>query len=193
MRLFVAIFPPDAVIASLRQLHAGMEKQFAPRSIRWTRRDQIHLTLNFLGAIAAERVPAIESVLRAGCAGHRPHQVRVAGLGCFPNPSRPRILWAGLDGELQFLQNLKSAIDTALATCGCVPEDRSFQPHLTIGRIADMEGKDRHTLADILAREERHTFGDWPVERVDLMQSTLTPKGSIYTVLQSTRLERSKE
>src|SRR5271169_5479181 len=95
MRLFVAIFPPDAVIAGLREFVAGIGKQFTPRNIRWTHPDQIHLTLNFLGSIATERLPAIESALHPACAGHHPHQLRVSGLGCFPNPDRPRILWAG--------------------------------------------------------------------------------------------------
>ena len=77
-RLFVAIFPPPAVAANLRAAVVAMSKKVSAPAIRWTRPDQIHLTLNFLGAIAIARIPEICGALAAACREHRQHTVRVA-------------------------------------------------------------------------------------------------------------------
>jgi 2'-5' RNA ligase len=188
-RLFTALFPPAHILAGLQAAVAGMGQGLPARGIRWTRPEQIHLTLNFLGAIDTARIPEIESALRAACQGHRRHKVRVAGLGCFPNPSRPRILWAGLAGDLRAVENLKKALDAGLLACGCVGEDRPFQAHLTVGRVSELNAEGRRQVAEALAREQQRDFGEWAVERVDLMQSVLSPQGAAYSVLKSILLE----
>jgi 2'-5' RNA ligase len=188
-RLFIAIFPPAHILTGLQAVAAGLAKGLPARAIRWTRPEQIHLTLNFLGAIASPRLPEMESALQAACEGHRRHSVRVAGLGCFPNRSRPRILWAGLAGDLQPLEKLKKAVDAAFLACGCVGEDRPFQAHLTIGRVSDLNAAGRREVAEALATEQDRDFGEWEVGTVDLMQSVLSPQGAAYSVLKSILLE----
>ena len=188
-RLFVAIFPPAHVVASLQAAIADLRQGLPARGIRWTRPEQIHLTLHFLGAIEAARLPGIESALQAACGGHRRHAVRVAGLGCFPNRSRPRILWAGLAGDLRPVEDLKKAMDAGFLACGCAGEDRPFHAHLTIGRVSELNAAERRQVAEALAREQERDFGEWEVERVDLMQSVLSPQGAAYSVLKSILLE----
>jgi 2'-5' RNA ligase len=188
-RLFVAIFPPAHVVASLRAAVAGLAKGVPARAIRWTRPEQVHLTLNFLGAIAIGRIPEIESALEAACKGHREHKVRVAGLGCFPNGSRPQILWAGLAGDLRPLEGLKKAIDAHLPASGCVGGERPFRPHLTIGRVRGLNAAGRREVAEALAREQERDFGEWQVGSIDLMQSVLSPQGAAYGTLKSILLE----
>jgi 2'-5' RNA ligase len=187
-RLFTALFPPAHVVSRLQAAVAGLEMGIPARAIRWTRPGQIHLTLNFLGAIAMARVPEIESAFRAACDAHRRHAVRVAGLGCFPNRNRPRIIWAGLAGDLRPVENLKMAMDANFLACGCAGEDRPFHPHLTIGRVGDLNSEGRRELAEALAREQERDFGEWEVGKVDLMQSVLSPQGAVYGPLQSIML-----
>jgi 2'-5' RNA ligase len=184
-RLFVAIFPPAHIVARLQAAVAELGRGIPARAIRWTRPGQIHLTLNFLGAIATARVPEIQSAVRAACDGHRRHTVRATGLGCFPNRSRPRILWAGLAGDLRPAENLKKAMDAALLACGCVGEDRPFHPHLTIGRVAELNAAGRRELAEALVREQGRDFGEWEAGSVELMESVLSPQGAAYCLLQS--------
>ncbi len=138
-RLFIAIFPPARMVAGLQAAAAELQKGIKARAVRWTRPEQIHLTLSFLGATATARLAEMESALQAACAGHRRHAVRVAGLGCFPNANRPRILWAGLAGDLRPLEELKKAMDAGFAARGWVGEDRAFHAHLTIGRVAELD------------------------------------------------------
>jgi len=184
-RLFVAIFPPACIVTRLQVAAASLATALPARAIRWTRPEQIHLTLHFLGAIETARIPEIESALKAACGGHRRSQVRVAGLGCFPNPRRPRILWAGLAGDLQPVESLQRAVESGFRACGFHGEDRSFQPHLTIGRVSDSIAAGRGKLAEALAGEQARDFGEWEAGRVDLMQSVLSPQGAAYSVLES--------
>ena len=188
-RLFVAIFPPADIVTSLRAAVAGVAKGVPARAIRWNRPDQVHLTLNFLGAIAVARIPEIGSALEAACKGHRQHRVRVAGFGCFPNRNRPQIIWAGLTGDLRPLESLKKAIDARLLASGCVGEDRPFHPHLTIGRARELNAAGRREVAEALAREQDRDFGEWQVGSIDLMQSVLSPQGAAYGTVQSILLE----
>src|SRR5208283_2056082 len=161
IRLFVAVFPPAHVGTSLQRAVAGLAMGLPARAIRWTRPEQVHLTLNFLGAIAVARIPEIESALVAACHGHRQHKVRVAGLGCFPNGRRPQILWAGLAGDLRLLESLKKTVDAHLLAIGCVGEERPFHPHLTIGRARELNAAGRKQVAEALAREQERDFGEW--------------------------------
>jgi RNA 2',3'-cyclic 3'-phosphodiesterase len=188
-RLFVAAFPPASIATSLQAAVADLANGIQPRAIRWTRPEQVHLTLNFLGAIEIARIPEIESALQAACAGHRQQKVRVAGLGCFPNPNRPQIIWAGLAGDLRPLQSLKESIDAHLLACGCVGEDRPFHPHLTIGRTSELNATERRKVAEALSREQERDFGAWQIGSIDLMRSVLSSQGAVYETLRSIRLE----
>jgi 2'-5' RNA ligase len=188
-RLFVAIFPPAHLVNSLQGATAGLAKGFPARTIRWIQPKNLHLTLNFLGAIDIARIPEIQSALKAACDGHRQHTVRVAGLGCFPNRSRPQIIWAGLAGDLRPLESLKKSIDAHFAAAGCVCEDRPFRPHLTVGRVVELNPAGRRQVAKALAQEKDHDFGEWRIGSIDLMQSVLSPQGAAYGTLQSILLE----
>ncbi len=188
-RLFAAIFPPAHIVAGLQAAALKLQQRLPARAVRWTRPGQVHLTLSFFGAVATARLPEMESVLQAACGGQRRHAVRVAGLGCFPNAHRPRILWAGLAGDLRPLEELKKAMDDGFAASGFVGEDRPFHAHLTMGRVPELNAAGRRELPEALAGEQERDFGEWDLERVDLMESVLSPQGATYTALKSIALE----
>jgi 2'-5' RNA ligase len=188
-RLFVGIFPPASIVTRLQAVVAALEKGLPARAIRWTRPEQVHLTLHFLGAIETGRIPEIESALVAACGGHRRSRVRVAGLGCFPNPRRPRILWAGLAGNLRPVEGLQKAVEAGFLAAGFPGEDRPFHPHLTIGRVPELNVAGREQLAAALAGEQERDFGEWEAGRVDLMESVLSPQGAAYSALKSIALD----
>lgn len=127
MRLFVALdFPP-----SLREALAPLFREKIPGA-KWTSPEQLHLTLRFLGECPDETFEALRSGLREIAAPSFP--LALQGVGTFPNPQRPRVLWAGLEAgpELYALQNQVEALAQAL---GLPPETKAFSPHLTLARL----------------------------------------------------------
>ena len=95
MRLFVAVDLPATVKDELD--HAVDALRPALPDAKWVPRDNVHLTVSFLGEVGDERVDGIGAALREGVAGTAPFAVRLAGSGAFPSPRRARVLWAGLE------------------------------------------------------------------------------------------------
>jgi 2'-5' RNA ligase len=166
IRLFVAVFPPAEVVQRLTEAARGLAGGLSPKAVAWTRPEQIHLTLNFLGNVARATVDQFQRAVEAACRRGEPLLLRARGLGCFPSPARARILWAGLDGAVAAVEGLKRTLDESLAPLGYVPDQRPFQPHLTIGPLKLLTGGDQRHLAATLPRWREADFGLWTVERV---------------------------
>jgi 2'-5' RNA ligase len=185
VRSFIAIYPPDSVIAKVEAAQTQLRTLIADRAVRWTKREQIHLTLQFLGSIERTRLNAFQSVLEHVSSAIKSFQIRGETIGCFPSNKHPGIIWVGLAGELNPLQSVKEKLDDALGELGYVPEEREFHPHLTIGRVAKLKTSDAQRLAKGILKFERVQFGEWPVREIHLMQSVLSPKGAVYQILKS--------
>ena len=186
-RLFVALFPPPAVVERLDEVIRPLRAEFPAGAIRWTACEQVHLTLNFIGSVEHARVPEFERALANVI--QESFELRAAGLGCFPDARRPKILWAGLSGELEPLQSLKKSLDAALGLLGWTPEAREFHPHLTIGRVQRLAESEVQALADFIAGSKLSEFGTWRAHQFDLMRSELRSDGAKYSVLSSRFLE----
>lgn len=177
MRLFVAVnLPPplrDAIHAAAAPLRAG------GLAIRWVDPDGIHLTLKFLGEVADGRLAELIAALERACQGARPFPLEVNGFGAFPTPARARVVWVGCEAAPP-LELIQHGVERAFADLGFPVEGRPFRPHLTLGRAkADTRGGVRG-LDDGLA--ELRFADTFTVASVDLMESTLTPRGARYTV-----------
>jgi 2'-5' RNA ligase len=185
MRLFLAVFPPAEVVLQLTAAAGSLAHGLSPQAVAWIRPEQIHLTLNFLGDVEQARLGEFQRAVEAACGRGEPLLVRARGLGCFPSPARPRIIWVGLGGAVEALEGLKRMLDENLAPLGYVPDERAFHPHLSIGRVKRLNGGDRLHLVATLPRWREADFGPWTMERVDLMQSVLSPAGAEYSRVQS--------
>ncbi|MFC3748899.1 RNA 2',3'-cyclic phosphodiesterase [Paenibacillus sp. GCM10012306] len=131
-RLFVAVPVPPAIREALGDLCQSLaaEMSFA----KWTHPEDYHVTLQFLGDTAKEDIPALIAVLKKVAASTAPFELSLEGFDTFGHPASPRVLWAGLGGELEKLYALQSAITTATRPLGFVAEDRPYKPHLTLSR-----------------------------------------------------------
>jgi 2'-5' RNA ligase len=98
MRTFIAIELPDNVKRGLGKTITTCKEQVASRSVKWVAVDSIHVTLKFLGDVPASRIEDIRRALGPLCEGAPPMRLTVAGLGAFPSPTAPRVLWAGWKG-----------------------------------------------------------------------------------------------
>ena len=182
MRAFLALKTPPEWDAEFAALQQRLKSELRTKSIRWTNPEQIHITLRFLGYIPPDEATQIAALLRSICSAQPPFVLRCSGLGCFPNLRRPRVLWAGLDGDIQSVQQLRSAIVEATRQFGEPPDDREFKPHLTLARIQDLERSTREQLEELLRRGFQ-IKDDWHVTELLLMQSHLSPQGAKYEVL----------
>jgi RNA 2',3'-cyclic 3'-phosphodiesterase len=149
-------------------------------AVRWVRRANLHLTLRFLGdRVEAETLERLDRALIRIAATTANFTVGVRGTGAFPNLTRPRVVWAGL--ESTELIALASGIERAAIESGLAPERRAYSPHLTIGRVRDLGGFSDIRPA-IEAAAER-AFGDSAAQSVILYRSTLAVGSASYAEL----------
>lgn len=161
-------------------LGAAIERlREAARDVAWVAPANLHLTLKFLGQVDGRRLDEIAAGLRDAVAGSGAFDAVVTGLGAFPSPTRPRVVWAGVGEGARRLTDLAGRVERACAALGFPPEERPFSAHVTLGRVRVPRRDDR--LAGLLAAAAREDFGRARVERVALMESRLSPRGPRYT------------
>ncbi len=182
IRAFLAINLPDEVRAYLGELSRELDKQVPARSVRWVKPDRMHLTLRFLGETDVALIPELRRAVDDATKRHQPFTLQLKGFGCFPDCTRPRVLWAGIHDEEEAAIRLKRDIDKALSSFGWEPEKRPFRPHLTLGRI-----KDSRKLASQQWPADVKPLAI-PVSSIHLIESKLRPEGPIYTLQHSSLL-----
>jgi 2'-5' RNA ligase len=183
LRSFVAIELPQEAKKGLARLRRGLESD-EHRFVKWVDPQGIHLTLKFLGNIAAKRVAEITEAIERAAKGISPFRLEISGIGVFPSLSQVRVFWVGVGGEVDRLSGLQQNIDSALATLGFAKEERPFVPHLTLARIREgTSPPERKSFGELVGStifEDRYSID---VGAVKLMRSQLTPAGAIYTCL----------
>ena len=175
MRLFTALDLPPEVVANLEEV---LRRLKPAARIQWSRPENLHITIKFIGELAKERLGELQAALEAvPRRGSIPVQVRRVGF--FPNPHAPRNFWCGI--EAPGLDVLATENDSAAASVGVERETRPFSPHLTLARI-----KDRlplQPLREAIAGLPSMEFGAFEARSFFLYRSTLKPGGSVYTKL----------
>jgi 2'-5' RNA ligase len=155
--------------------------------VRWVRPRGIHLTLKFLGEVPASQIEAIAEAMREACTPYAPFSVSIGGMGCFPNPRRPRVVWVGVDEPSGTLVRLQREVDRALKSLGYPPERRKFSPHLTLGRVRGRDRQALQALGEYVSRAQV-AVGEMQVTSLSLMRSDLLPGGAVYTELATAAL-----
>lgn len=182
MRLFVAIDVGDAVrreaarvVASLTQ---KLEAAKAPPKVVWVKPAALHVTIKFPGEVPDAQVPAITAALTPPVP-LAPFTLQWRGIGTFPNPRHPRALWLGVVNGAAALAQLEAEVSRRLAGGRAFGiEDRSFLPHLTLGRVK-MPGAGIDWPKLLHGVEVRHA--ESTVDRVTLYRSQLSQFGPNYT------------
>jgi 2'-5' RNA ligase len=175
MRLFLAVFPPPAV---QRAAHAVSEALRRPGDgVSWVRPDNLHYTLRFLGELGEEGARRAGEAAREAASGERVFDATLGAPGAFPDPRRARVIWLGMTAGAEPLERLARGLEQALRRRGFDPADKPFSAHLTLGRVRS-PGLDWTPRLEAV-RPEPITF---TVDRVCVVQSELSPRGSIYTM-----------
>ncbi|MEM2093472.1 MAG: RNA 2',3'-cyclic phosphodiesterase [Candidatus Bathyarchaeia archaeon] len=141
--------------------------------------ENIHITLRFLGNISHSMVERIYEGMRQVV--FTPFEVKIQGLGAFPNTRHPRVLWAGItEGSVQ-LRSIFTQLEPYLRSLGFPPDQKGFSPHLTIARVRS--GRNKAQLTRCLEENRAYDFGVVRANCLRLKRSDLTPRGPIYSTL----------
>jgi RNA 2',3'-cyclic 3'-phosphodiesterase len=187
-RVFVAIVLPETVKDAIEDVQGELRSALPAASMRWTRREQFHLTLRFLGAVDVSQIERLNESVREACSGVGELQLTAAGLGVFPGVRRPRVVWAGIDDRGGRLAILQREIETATHAFTAEPPEDRFTGHVTLARCREINRGESATLAGLVGRMASRSFGSWTASEVDVIRSETLPSGSRYTTLARVRL-----
>ena len=172
MRTFVAIEVSDqGVLNSVSQVQAKLNIKAKPVEVH-----NMHFTVQFLGEVSEEMVRNISSELSS--LEFIPFSVSFVGVGVFPKPSSPRVIWVGTNEGADELEKLAEMIRMKLSQFGFQP-DKKFKPHVTIFRVK----KKIENVSNELQKFSTYSFGRQVISELNLKKSELTPNGPIYTDL----------
>jgi 2'-5' RNA ligase len=182
IRAFVAIAIDAVLIAELKNVQQELRVKLPGELASWTKPEQIHLTLKFFGSVAKTDLPEVTEALHRACAGQPAFQLGLAGLGYFPTAKNPRVIWVGINGQLDSLLRLQANIEKELRGYGGHSEEQAFRPHLTIARVKAF-GREGRRVGEIVEQTKVTSPGSWTVREVELMESRLEPYGARYSQL----------
>ncbi|HDI78196.1 MAG TPA: RNA 2',3'-cyclic phosphodiesterase [Desulfobacteraceae bacterium] len=182
IRSFLAFELPEFVKEELsgliRSFNRGISK------VRWVKRENMHLTVLFLGNISEETIPAMAQDISDICKRFSPFIVRMEGVGCFPNLRNPKVIWVGIDGEIERMAKFHESLIMNLSKYGIKQENRTYRPHLTLGRVKGNSNiKDR--MVGMISKGRDITDKEFILQELVLFKSDLRPRGPLYTKLNS--------
>lgn len=189
-RTFIAIPIPDPAGAQL----ARWQQALAPYvpGCRWVESRPLHITLAFLGDVPHRDLNGLCLAVAEAAEPSGRFDLKIEGLGCFPNAGRPRVLWAGITAEdLGPLMDLREAVVRAATKAGYRPDDPRFTPHVTLGRIKSDRGRPADLTA-LVRREQLRSAGSFRVDEVVTYASTLESHGATYAPLKRAQLKGKK-
>lgn len=187
LRLFVVLALPAGAKAALAATVEQLQSVI-PAGVRWVNPAGIHLTLKFLGDTEAGRVTPLLAALRemAAAGDMRPFPLHLDGLGLFPNYRETRVIYAGVDGDMDSLAQAQRRVEQAIARLGFPQDKRPFRPHLTLGRVREgVAPAARRQIGETIARQAAALSPEyaWTAGEIHLIRSVLTPQGAVYTTL----------
>lgn len=178
MRLFTGIALPEEIERRFEQL-LGRLRPAAPAQ-SWSPVENLHVTIKFIGELGEARLPELKQAL-ASLPAAAP-EIALHGLGWFPNPHHPRVLWGGVQAD-PALSDLATAANQALVPLGIAAETKPYAPHLTLARIKTNEGL--VPLRQAIAQLDSLEFGRFRPAQFHLYLSRPGPRGSVYSKLAS--------
>jgi 2'-5' RNA ligase len=189
IRAFIAVDLSPAILEQIEQVAIDLQKKMKAVPIRWVPTENIHLTLKFLGNVSTANLEILMDILGKVVNSHHECDISVGGIGVFPKPHNPRVIWVGMEVP-QELTNLQHNIEVETARLGYSREHRPFSPHLTFGRVSrNASPQEVHKIAEILEDYKVGFLGATRIRTVYLYRSDLKPTGAEYTPIYSATLK----
>jgi 2'-5' RNA ligase len=150
--------------------------------VSWAKPDQMHLTMNFLGDVPLNDIPAVCKAVAEAVQSFKPFDVEMAGVGVFPSYDNPRTIWLGVGNGSEELVSLHTALQERLGDLGFRIEARRFHPHLTLGRVRSVPTGPGQ-LAGLIKQQTDFEAGPMMVSEVTVFSSELGREGPTYEAL----------
>jgi 2'-5' RNA ligase len=184
--MFCAFELPEGLRERIQEHSRRVREAVPEAAASWSRPENVHVTVKFLGNVDQQRVPLISAAATRVSKEFSQIQIEVGKTGVFPRPSRAEVLWIGIDDRSGKLSALQQRLEEELARDGFPKEDRAFRPHLTIARI-----RKPHAATQLAETHLRMEFSSVAVTLSELIlfRSELSSKGSQYTPISRSRLE----
>jgi 2'-5' RNA ligase len=185
LRAFVAFSISDALRKRLGEIQTKIGQNMP--HLRASKPQGIHITLSFLGDITQNQVYKIGEAMEAVCAKHEPMDFLCRKVGGFPDMEKPRVLWAGMDGDTDKMQAFHKDLTQVLKSIGMATENQPFTPHLTLFRLKQQ--KQMGALRKRIKSLSQESFGPIHCDTLILYRSNLAPEGATYTKLKMVALD----
>lgn len=189
IRSFLAFELPEGIKKTVARISG--EIRHSDLDARWVKPENIHLTVVFMGNIKSDELEFLGAEVEKVCSEYGIFDIALKGMGYFPNRQRPRVLWMGLDGNLERMSQFRDDLQKSLIVFGIKEEKRRFIPHLTLARFRSMRNKGSE-LEGILKAYEVFESPYESVSELFLFKSELKPGGAVYTKLKSWPLSGGK-
>jgi 2'-5' RNA ligase len=168
-RLFIAIDLPDEVKDDLANICFGVQ------GAKWVPKDQMHLTIRFIGDVDEAGYHAISDGLSDVVASR--FTMMLKGVGYFPPHNKPKVLWVGLEKN-EALMELRDFVEKSLRESGVEPEERKFAAHITLARLNPFAPL--RAITDFLSANGLFSSGPVNVDEFHLYSSVLKNTGAIH-------------
>ncbi|PYS99087.1 MAG: RNA 2',3'-cyclic phosphodiesterase [Acidobacteria bacterium] len=187
-RIFLAIDISDAARTVCSSHIDALRTEFPQVRVGWERPEKLHITLKFLGPTSDETLVELDRRLTSVAARYRAFRLKLGASGSFPEKGKPRVLWIGIDEATDDLRRLQNEVEQVCVSLDYEPEDKSFHPHITIGRVRDP----RDSLAVVEAHRATPIEAvEFEVRSVAIYESKLLPTGSVYSKISMLSLTAS--
>jgi 2'-5' RNA ligase len=184
-RTFIALPVPEPVGRKLAGLQEKLARQIP--GVRWVDPAGFHVTLNFLGNVVDTDLHLVCQAVAGVVNAAEVFETSLEGVGAFPNPSRPRVIWAGINAGGEPLTELHHELATALAAFGYRSDEPRFHSHVTIGRIKN-DGKSPTDLTSLVESNRTWPGGSFQARELIVYASNPGSDGPVYTPLGRARL-----
>ena len=176
LRTFLAVPLGPEILQSMENIRRDLVP--ALPDVRWVSPETMHLTIKFFGDIPSTDIDKIKTAMSSLQKQLQAFETEISGLGAFPSPARPRVIWLGVQNQAAF-KRLHSAVEKELSQIGFERDERPFSPHLTLGRVK----KTIHS-ADKILEKYRHVYcGKMKADRLMLFESRLNSRGAVHLPL----------
>jgi 2'-5' RNA ligase len=180
IRTFIAVELDPSFREEIRQV----QERFSDFDLKFVNPEIVHITLKFLGDIKESMVSPVSASLDSVMC--EPFEAKVEGLGVFPKPSNPKVLWLGATGNFKTLHD---NVETVLKPFRFKEDEREFTAHATLARVKSLSKDQKGAFLDVLNELKDIKLGSMQVNKVFLKKSTLTPEGPIYETLHTVYLD----